>query len=522
MAAKRKATAEQAPQAALTLEGLLTSPMGFALTGATPVQRAICRIVDGRPLDDLVDHPRVIAAVGGPEAAALLNAPAGRPRKVYNISGIRGAKSLTLAAIAVSASQRIRLAHLGAGEVPRFSILSTSLDIAQVSFNDHLVGKIMASPVLKALMLDEPKSDSILLRHPSGRPVEIKVVAGSRAGSTLVARWSAGLAADEAPRMYGDEAVVNFEDSVRAVEGRILDGAQIFAWGSPWAPQGPVYDTVVARFGQPGPDLVVIRAPAYDLNPIKWTLEECERMRRDNPDAYRTDVEAEFADADAAMYASVEVERAVRQGLLEVPYRAGRAYVAAMDPATRGNAWTVVVGHQEQGKLIIDAARQWKGSKADPLNPRKTLAEIAALLRGYELDTADTDQLGYDFIAALAEDVGLVLNLVSWSASSKVEAFDALRRRLGTGSIELPPDPYVRADLVAVRRRVTLGGVQIHLPSTGDGRHTDYAPPLARLAVQNLDDVAKRPMEDAWEQRQQKEIAARERRVREREQEQRW
>lgn len=519
MAAKKAAPS---PSPSVTLEALLVGAHGFGLATATPVQRAICRIVDGRPLGELAEHPRVVAAVGGIDAAAYLSAPPGRPRKIYNISGIRGAKSLTLAAIATAASQRIDLSFLGAGEVPRFSILSTSMDIAQVSFNDHLVGKILASDVLKKLVLDEPKSDSLLLRHPSGRPVEIKVVAGARAGSTLVARWSAGLAADEAPRMHGDEAVVNFEDSVRAVEGRLLPGAQILAWGSPWAPQGPVYDTVMARFGKPGPDLVVIRAPAYDLNPRLWTPEECERMRRENPDAYRTDVEAEFADADAALFSSVEVERAIRRGLPELPYRQGRCYVAAMDPATRGNAWTVVVGHQEGGRLVVDAARQWRGSKADPLDPRAVLAEIAALLRGYDLSAADTDQLGYDFVAALAQDVGLELNQVAWSASNKTEAFDALRRRLSTGALELPPDPYVRADLVAVRRRVTVGGVQIHLPSTGDGRHSDYAPPLARLAVQHLEDVAEPRDESPWDERHRNEIAARERRLRERQEARSW
>lgn len=514
----------KAPVAAgpLSLEGLLTGTRGFGLTGATAVQRAVCRVIEGEPLGDLADHPRVVRALGGQEAAAFLAAPPGRPRKVYNISGIRGAKSLTLAAVATSASQRIDLSSLGAGEIPRFSILSTSLDIAQVSFNDHLVGKIMASPNLKALLMDEPKSDSLLLRHPSGRPVEIKVVAGSRAGSTLVARWSAGLAADEAPRMHGDEAVVNFEDSVRAVEGRLLPAAQIFAWGSPWAPAGPVYETVMERWGRPGLDLVVIRAPAYDLNPIKWTPEECERMRRENPDAYRTDVEAEFADADAALFSSVEIERCTRHGATELPYRPGRSYVAAMDPATRGNAWTVMVGHEEGGRLVIDAARQWKGSKADPLDPRATLAEIAALLRCYRLDAADTDQLGFDFVHALAADAGLTLTQVAWSASNKMLAFDALRRRLATGTVELPPDPQVRADLVGVRRRVTTSGVQIHLPSTGDGRHSDYAPPLARLAVQNLDDVFEAHEEDPWEARAEREAEAREARLRQRREEETW
>ena len=115
-----------------------------------------------------------------------------------------------------------------------------------MSFNDHLVGKIMVAPVLKALVLDEPKSDSILLRHPSGRPVEYlgQGRRRPRRAPTLVAAGRPGFAADEAPRMYGDEAVVA-EDSVRAVNcGASLTGAQICSMGR----LGPVYGPpVVAR-----------------------------------------------------------------------------------------------------------------------------------------------------------------------------------------------------------------------------------------------------------------------------------
>lgn len=511
MAAKKKDTT--AP--GLTLEGLLTGAQGFGLTTATNVQRAKCRILQGLPLGDLADDPRVVRAVGGPEALPYLQAPPGPPALVVDASGIRGGKSLTIAALATHATQTVDISHLGPGEVPRYSILSTSIDIAEVSFNDHVIGKIMASPRLRALVLEEPKAHSILLRHPSGRPAEIKIVAGSRAGSTLVARWSLGMAADEATRMHGDEAVVNFEDSYNAIEGRLLDGAVVYAPGSPWAPMGPIYDRVTTRWGKPGPDLVVIRAPAYDLNPERWTPERIARLR---PDVRRTDIEAEFADADTAMYASVEVERAQRKGIEELPRSSGRSYFAATDPATRGNAWTLVVAHMEGERLVIDCARQWQGSKAAPLDPRTVIAEMAQLLRGYALEEADTDQLGYDFAAALADNEKLSLVLVPWTASNKVQAFEALRRRLATNAIEIPPDPLVRADLIAVRKRLTTTGVAIHLPETGDGRHCDFAPPLARLAHRGMtdtgdDQVAEAKEEETWEAQ---EIEARERGLRER------
>jgi len=487
MAAKKKPAPPVTPEEPVTLEDLLTSPAGFALTTATPVQRAICRLIGGHPLGELAQDPNVVAALGGAGALPLL---AGRPLEVYLIAGIRAAKSLTAAAAAVLATQTVDLSRLGAGEVARVSVLSLSLDTAKVIYG-HICGHVLAQPILKALLVEEPTADSITLRHPSGRPVEIKVVAGSKAGGTLVARWSAGAIFDEAPRMSGDEAVVNFSDARAAVLGRLLPGAQLLAIGSPWAPQGPIYDTVQERWGKPGADLVVIRAPAAVMNPVWWTPERIAafRARPGGADLARTEIDAEFADPETALLSSVEVERATRAGDVTLPPRRGRQYAAAMDPATRGNAWTVVVAHLESGRLVIDLARQWVGSRAAPLSPRAVLAEIAGELRPYGVEYLLTDQWGFDFAREPASDAGLVLIEKTWTAASKLLAFDALRLRLSPDALELPPDPTLRADLLSVRRRVTTNGVAIHLPTTGDGRHADYAPPLALLAGEHLNDI---------------------------------
>ena len=148
-----------------------------------------------------------------------------------------------------------------------------------------------------------------------------------------------------------------------------------------------------------------------------------------------------------------------------------------------------MVAHIESGRLVVDLARQWVGSRAAPLSPRAVLAEIATELKPYGVEYLMTDQWGFDFAREPASDAGLVLIEKTWTAASKLLAFDALRLRLSTDALELPPDPTLRADLLSVRRRVTTNGVAIHLPTTGDGRHADYAPPLALLAGEHLHDV---------------------------------
>jgi hypothetical protein len=256
--------------APLSLERLVTSSAGFGLTTASPLQRAICRIADGRGLGPLAEVPEVRRAIGDVDAL-----PRERPAELMILSGIRVGKSLLAAAIAVRASQTCEIGHLGPGEIPRVSVVSLRLDLAEVVFR-FIVGNLQAKPALRPLLAEDPTSDSVMLRHPTGRLVEVKVVAGARAGSTLVARWSAGCIFDEAPRMVGaEDGVVNFDHAHDAVIGRLLPGAQIVSIGSPWAPFGPIYDRVQERWGKPAEDLVIVRAPAYDMNPVTWTPRRC-------------------------------------------------------------------------------------------------------------------------------------------------------------------------------------------------------------------------------------------------------
>ena len=122
---------------ALSLDGLLRSKShGFGLVSATSTQRAICRVIEGRPLGKLYT-PEFATGIGP--------APTSRPQEVVLLSGIRTAKSLTAAALAVHASQHCDLSRLKQSEVARVSIVSLTLDLANVVYS-HLTGHILRSP----------------------------------------------------------------------------------------------------------------------------------------------------------------------------------------------------------------------------------------------------------------------------------------------------------------------------------------------------------------------------------------
>jgi hypothetical protein len=477
-----------------SLEALLTHRLGFALTTATPLQRQLARLVDGDPRLD-PSTPELVEAVGN--VSRLVGV---RPREVTIVASIRSAKTMLAAAAAVRATQTIRCEHLQIGEIPRVYIVSLDLDLAQVA-HQHLTGTILASSVLRELLIGEPRSDSLTLCHPSGRPIEICTVAGKRAGGSLISRWCAGVIFDEAPRMAGEgDAAVNYDEQRRVVLGRLLHGAQILSIGSPWAPFGPIFEQVAASWRKPTPERVVVRAPGWAMNPVYWTPERMDALRASDPDAWRVDCAAEFAAPESALIPPDALASATRQaGDLEPDPL--RTYAAAMDAGTRGNAWTLVVMSRHGDKRRVDLARQWVGSRNQPLAASEVLREIAAVAARYRVAAVWCDQWSADPLSELALQQGVTLLPRLTPARERWEQAARFRSDVLEGRLEMHPDPVLREDVLRAKRTTTIQGVRLDLPTAGDGRHCDYVPALMLASAQYIGDKRPSPNErgtSAW------------------------
>lgn len=470
-----------------SLEAVIVNPACFGLSTATPVQRAIARVLDDQPLEELAHNDDVREAIGRvedlPDAA----------REVAIVSGTRVGKSMIAAACGIRATQRVDLSGLSKGEPPpRFNIVSLTKDLAEVVYG-HIRGNIENSPILSSLLLDEPTRNRVLLLNVKHqRPCEIKVVAADAKGSSLVARWCLGNVWDEFLRMNGaGDSIVNLDHQRAAVQSRLLPGAKNVYISAPFGRVGPGYEKIVRPHAhKPSRKMVVIWARADKLNPVWWTPERAAELRATDPDAYLTDYEAQFLEPEELFFSTSLVELAARDSVDAVPARKGATYVAAIDPATRSNTWTLVVGTRDGEKRRNVLAQQWVPKRGQPLKPRVVLSDIASLLRPYRVTDVSTDQWSVDALADIAEDYDLTLVQEKQRGKTTYDQYRTLREWLHEGLLELCPQ--VVDDLKPVRRRVTQSTIQIVLPEV-NGRHCDYAPALARMAVALLDDFEEPP-----------------------------
>lgn len=474
----------------LSLETLMCHPEMFGLTTATPVQRAIYRASDGLPLGDLWQREDVRRAFGGAKPI-----DGHIPGTFGLFSAIRGGKSAAAAMRCIQATQECDLSKVGPSDIVSIPCLSVSKERAADVFK-HLSYNVQTKPALRALLVGEIRAESLTLRHPSGHPIEIRVTAIAKHGASLVGRWLAGCIFDEAPRCVGEkDGVRNIEQSMAAIAGRMLPRSTIWLVGSPHAPFGPAYELSREHFGVSSSDTIVIHADGPSLNPVFWTPEACEKLKNSNPDAYQADCLARFLDAVGAMFSLSSVERAQkpgpaddRGGVIEaaLPYEPRQTYVAAVDPASRGNTFALAVATNNGQKDQVILTRRWRPEPGMPLDLEAVWAEVAEVVRPYGIKAVRSDPWGADPMRPIARAVGLGIADEAWTSIEKSGFYERFRIRLERDLIDLPSDMVLSSDLMRCRKVPTYTGFRVDVPISADGSHGDTASAVVQALAYDI------------------------------------
>lgn len=471
-----------------SLENLLTSEFGFGLTTATPLQRAICWLIEcGRVPDRLWDVPAVQESFGGVR-------PTKFSPEILLLCGVRSAKTLISAAACVWKALTADLSSvvglsMRKGERPSVSLVSRGMQNAREAMN-YIVGAVTTSPFLRPFLVGKPKADWVTLQHPSGTEVVVRVIAMSASGVTLVSRWVVSVLFDEAPRMGSeDENLINLEEQRRAVLSRLLPGGVILYVGSPFGAKGYVYTLYQSNWQRGDAKVPVVKAFAFNMNPVWWTTARCRELEERDPDAYRNDVLAEFRDPEEQLYSNLTLDQIFARTALVIPYDSSKRYTAVMDPGESNNAWTLVIGNTpDNRRFVCDYACEWRGSKTAPLRPKEVLIDAKERVGGYGISTVLSDQFMASALVDIGSDIGLGISPIKWTAENKTKYHLTLHARALEGCLDLPPIPEMRRDFIYLKRRLTANGdTRIVLTETQDGRHCDFASALAMLCGYYLD-----------------------------------
>ena len=226
------------------------------------------------------------------------------------------------------------------------------------------------------------------------------------------------------------------------------------------------------------PNQCTAYAPSWEANP---TLTE-EGTRADEPDEmvwlreYKAIPQAE---GETSLLTDAALTRLTRAGA-DLPYCPRHRYVATMDPATRGNAWTLAITTLSDDRIRrVALVRQWVGSRSKPLVAGEVFREMGPILAKYKLRHVHSDQWSEDTLREIASQHGVYLMVdLPWSAATKADAYDGLRTLVRESRVDLPNDVQVKTDLLGIREKLTRNGITYDLASAG-GRHSDYAPTIA-------------------------------------------
>lgn len=454
-----------------------------ARIAASPLQIAICRAADGIAPGGVLSPDDLQSYFGVADEHAQSWA---RPHYVVLVCGRGGGKTTLAACACIRAAVTADFSKTQSYEQAYVYLVGPDLKNAGTAFK-IISGIITTSSVLGLMLVGRITGSKLTLMRPDGRRVTIAAVAAAPLGKTVRGEHLAGMVLEEAAffEAASKGSIITAEEQVRAGAPRLMPGAQTWIVSSPAGPAGLLYDLYQSHFGKPA-DHVVVHAPTLGLNP-NFPRSEIDSLTAKDPDAAAREYGAQWIDAETAFLEAAVVDGATREGWEDLPYDGEATYTAAIDPATRSNAFTLVIVESKGTLHRVAKLRQWVPRKTEPLSPKAVLTEVRLILDDYAVSMALTDQWSVDAMRDIAEDLEFELEERTQTRSDKWDAYSTMKTLLQEKRLTLPKHPLLRADLLSLRKVVNNSGPSVEAPVGPGGRHADYASALA-LACSNLDE----------------------------------
>lgn len=395
--------------------------------------------------------------------------------------GRRSGKTLMSAVVATYAACMLSSEykkHLRPGE--RFYIVSVAntLDQSRIALQG-VKDLINSSPILKPLITRET-SDTLEL---SNGAVFRALPASSRSGRGMAC-----------PLLIFDELAHAIDSEGNAAGGSLYQAlspsvaqfgrlGKILMLSSPWIQQGIFWDVFRQADSGQYPYMQRVNLPTWSVNP-SISREWLEQERSRDPELFRVEYGAEFTGNVAAFLDSQLIDAAINydRGALPPLQQFWGQYYLSLDPA-KGNrdSYTATIAHYDGDRLVVDLFHQFSATWGDGKKTQVCVSEVEDWIlsqhRLYGFRDVVLDQ--YNSQSTIQRLSGkLYIKELTWTASSKTEAYSKLRELVNAGNLELYPHTKGIQQLKNLTVKYRSGGTWDVSGGTG-AAVDDYAAALA-------------------------------------------
>ena len=288
-------------------------------------------------------------------------------------------------------------------------------------------------------------------------------------GSFLKALPATGLIRGEtATRVFLNEArdVLNEEETYSAVEPMLLTtGGTLAIFTTPLGKSGRVWEA----FSSPlyAKTRIPSRASRYA------TPEHLERQRLEMSAArYACEYEAEFLDVQSSYFSPESIARCARDYDVAMVREDGLTYALGIDWArTRDTSAMIVVSRDDENHVRVAYLRGFLGV---PMPDQVGFVRHLDATFAFRRIVSEYAGLGIGPTDQLVKELGGVVEAFKPTAESKALGYDSLKSRFEKGTIEVPMDPKLLAELRVLEFHITPSGVMtIHHPGGGSDDYAD-------------------------------------------------
>jgi hypothetical protein len=265
-------------------------------------------------------------------------------------------------------------------------------------------------------------------------------------------------------------------EMLRALRGRLATTAgKLIVLSSPYGASGALYDLHKRHYGREDSSILVWQGSAPVMNPL-LTADYVARMRENDPEAARSEIDGEFRAGIATFLDSEAIGACAVTGRRELPRVDGARYTAHIDPAGGGaDAFACAVGHRDGNRIVIDCLRAWHSK-----NPEGTVDECVDVLRRYNVITVKGDRYSAEWVREAFRKRGI---RYEWSDMDRSALYLELLPVINSGAVELLDDAALLRELRGLeRRRGSSGRDRVdHRQGCHDDRATCVAGVVAEI-----------------------------------------